>query len=49
MQFVAQHRAAIQEVARAIIENGLFEEDGSVVIRAGDFSPPMPDSNQVLV
>jgi hypothetical protein len=49
MQFVAQHRAAIQDVARAIIENGLFEEDGSVVIRAGDFSPPMPDSNQVLV
>ncbi len=44
MQFVAQHRTAIQEVARVVIENGVFEEDGSVVIRAGDFSAPAPDS-----
>lgn len=49
MQFVAQHRAAIQEVARALIENGVFEEDGSVVIRAGDFSPPAPDLNPAWV
>jgi hypothetical protein len=44
MQFVAQHRAAIQEVAKVVIENGVFEEDGSVVIRAEDFSSPAPDS-----
>lgn len=37
MQFVSQHRVAIQEVARTLIEGGVFEEDGSVVMRAGDF------------
>jgi hypothetical protein len=44
MQFVAQHRVAIQEAARTLIENGVFEDDGSVVIRACDFSEPFPDS-----
>jgi len=47
MQFVAQHRAAIQEAARTLIENGVFEEDGSVLIRACDFLEPLPDSNRV--
>ena len=36
MQSVVQHRAAIQEAARTLIENQVFEEDGSVLIRAGD-------------
>ncbi len=36
MQFVAQHRMAIQEAARKLIENKVFEEDGSVLIRSHD-------------
>ena len=36
MQTVVQHRAAIQEAARKLIENNVFEEDGSVLIRASD-------------
>lgn len=34
MQFVAEHRAAIQEAARTLIENKIYEEDGSVLIRS---------------
>ncbi len=49
MQFVAQHRVAIQEVARVVIENGVFEEDGSVVIRADDFSSPVSDSKPAWI
>ena len=37
MLFAAQHRVAIQKAARTLIENGVFEEDGSVLIRACDF------------
>ena len=44
MQFVAQHRTAIQEAARTLIENGVFEEDGSILIRACDFPEPVSDS-----
>jgi len=36
MESVAEHRAAIQEAARRLIENNVYEEDGSVVIRADD-------------
>ena len=36
MLSVAQHRTAIQEAARTLIENGIYEEDGSVNIRACD-------------
>ena len=36
MRFVAQHRMAIQEAARKLIENEVYEEDGSVLIRARD-------------
>ena len=36
MGSVAQHRAAIQKAARRLIENGEYEEDGSVLIRARD-------------
>jgi len=36
MQSVVQHREAIQEAARTLIENQVFEEDGSVLIRASD-------------
>ena len=44
MQSVAQHRTAIQEAARILIENGAYEEDGSVLIRACDFSESATDS-----
>ncbi|MET0010751.1 MAG: DUF1488 family protein [Candidatus Thiodiazotropha sp. 6PLUC9] len=37
MQFVAQHRVDIQNAARTLIENGVYEEDGSILIRACDF------------
>ncbi|MES9858864.1 MAG: DUF1488 domain-containing protein [Sedimenticola sp.] len=43
MQSVAQHRTAIQEAARRLIENGVYEEDGSVLIRAWDFPGPVSD------
>ena len=36
MQSVAQHRKAIQEAARRLIENEGYEEDGSILIRASD-------------
>ena len=36
MQSVAQHRTAIQNAARKLIERDIFEEDGSVLIRALD-------------
>ena len=32
MQSVAQHRIAIQEAAKTLIENNSFEEDGSILI-----------------
>ena len=35
-QSIAQHRTAIQEAARKLIENEVYEEDGSVLIRACD-------------
>jgi hypothetical protein len=38
MQSVAQHRAAIQEAARALIEDNVYEEDGSILIRAHDLT-----------
>ena len=36
MLSVAQHRMAIQEAARKLIECEAYEEDGSVLIRACD-------------
>ena len=36
MRSVALHRTAIQEAARKLIENEVYEEDGSVLIRACD-------------
>jgi len=36
MRSVAKHRTAIQEAARTLIENEVYEEDGSVLIRARD-------------
>ena len=36
MLSVVQHRAVIQEAARKLIENDVYEEDGSVLIRARD-------------
>ena len=36
MRSVVQHRMAIQEAARKLIENEDYEEDGSVLIRARD-------------
>jgi hypothetical protein len=36
MQSVAQHRTAIQEAARKLIENEVYEEDGSILIHAHD-------------
>lgn len=36
MFFVARHRLAIQEAARSLIENELYEEDGSILIHARD-------------
>ncbi len=32
MQFINQHREAIQEAARELIETGQYEKDGSVLI-----------------
>lgn len=37
MCFVARHRLAIQEAARRLIENEIYEDDGSILIRARDF------------
>ena len=36
MRSVAEHRTAIQEAARKLIENEVYEEDGSVLIRPQD-------------
>ena len=36
MRSVALHRTVIQEAARKLIENEVYEEDGSVLIRACD-------------
>ncbi|MEI7994855.1 MAG: DUF1488 family protein [Methylococcaceae bacterium] len=36
MRFVARHRSAIQEAARRLIENEIYEEDGSVLIHTRD-------------
>lgn len=36
MRSVAEHRFSIQEAARTLIENNLFEEDGSILIRTLD-------------
>jgi len=36
MQSVAKHRKAIQEAARKLIKSEGYEEDGSILIRAGD-------------
>ncbi len=38
MQLVLQHRTEIQDAARKLIENDVFEKDGSVLIRACDFT-----------
>jgi len=37
MRSVAEYRTNIQEVARKLIENEAYEEDGSILIRKGDF------------
>ena len=36
LRSVARHRTAIQEAARKLIESEVYEEDGSVLIRARD-------------
>ena len=36
MGYVTLHRTVIQDAARRLIENGAYEEDGSIVIRAQD-------------
>ena len=36
MRFVARHRSAIHETAKRLIENEIYEEDGSVLIHAHD-------------
>lgn len=36
MNTVAKYRTDIQEVARKLIENETYEEDGSILIRARD-------------
>jgi hypothetical protein len=36
MRSVVQHRTAIQEAARRLIENEVYEEDGSILIHAHD-------------
>ncbi|MGH8547823.1 MAG: DUF1488 family protein [Methylococcales bacterium] len=36
MRSVIEHRTAIQQAARTLIENERYEEDGSVLIRASD-------------
>lgn len=36
MQSVALYRNAIEKAARKLIESDRFEEDGSILIRAGD-------------
>ncbi len=36
MRSVVEHRTAIQEAARKLIEKEVYEEDGSILIRARD-------------
>lgn len=36
MSYIARHRIAIQDAARKLIENGSYEEDGSILIREQD-------------
>ena len=36
MQSVVEHRASIQKAAKKLIENEVYEEDGSILIRAHD-------------
>ena len=36
MRAVAENRSVLQSKARTLIENGAFEEDGSIVIRSKD-------------
>ena len=36
MKSIVQHRTEIQEAARKLIECGGYEDDGSILIRAGD-------------
>ncbi len=36
MRAVAEHRAVIQAAAKKLIEDGAYEEDGSIVIRSTD-------------
>lgn len=38
MESVAQHRVAIQEAARILIENEEYQEDGSIIIRDSDLN-----------
>jgi len=38
MQSVAQHRIAIQEAAKTLIESNSYEEDGSILILEHDFA-----------
>ena len=36
MQAVAENRPVLHAAARTLIENGAYEQDGSIVIRQGD-------------
>jgi len=36
MRYIAQHRTAIEDAARKLIEKEVYEKDGSVLIRASD-------------
>lgn len=36
MNSIAEHRVAIQQAARRLMESNAFEEDGSVIIRPSD-------------
>jgi len=38
MQSVAQHRLAIEEAAKTLIESNSFEEDGSILILERDLA-----------
>ena len=41
MRAVAENRAPIRAAAKRLIESKSFEEDGSVVVRAGDLGSPV--------
>ena len=36
LHIIAMHRPILQEAAKRLIENEIFETDGSIVIRAND-------------